>query len=107
MLCVQDKSTIDTCSSGNTKGKKEKGGVSETGIITALVEAETEMSLRLQRHGHGEMSLRLQKQTEMLLRLQKHQKVILRLQKQQKRILPLQDPRLQESLRRGISVMTQ
>ena len=103
MPCVKDKSTIDTRSSGHGNGSKEQIGVSETGIITPLVEAE--MSLRLQ--VHMEMSLRLQVQTEMLLRLQKQQKVILRLQKQQKRILPLQDPRLQESLRRSISVMTQ
>ena len=88
---VQDKSTHNTRSSGN--GSKEEIGKSEAGIITPLVEAE--MSLRLQ--VHMEMSLRLQVQTEMLLRLQK----------QQKRILRLQDPRLQESLRRSISVITQ
>ena len=118
MRNVAHTSKINFCGIKKSKKQKEKPcGFSETGIIPAPLEAATDMSLRLQRHGHSEMterlqrhaelSLRLQTMTEMLLRLQKHQKVILRLQKQQKRILPLQDPRLQESLRRSISVMTQ
>ena len=118
MRLVQHTSKINFCGIKNSKKQKEKCGFSETGIIPAPLEAATDMSLRLQRHGHSEMterlqrhaelSLRLQTMTEMLLRLQKHQKVILWLQNQKKkRILPLQDPRLQQSLRRSVSVMTQ